>query len=150
MAGFLDNLKVAVGVAKKDNTPANQNQQKTIKVLIVEDEKQLADALELKLNHEGFNVVRADNGESGLQKAQEFLPDVILLDLLMPVMDGKQMLKKLREIPQFISIPVIVLTNAGEVDNAHETIFYYNVRDFLIKSNTTLDGIVKKIRTVMV
>jgi DNA-binding response OmpR family regulator len=87
------------------------------KVLIVEDEKALADALEMKLKHEGFAVARAANGQEGLEAVLSFSPDVILLDLMMPVMDGKTMLRKLRDLPQFKTLPIIVLTNAGTVDN---------------------------------
>jgi two-component system response regulator/two-component system chemotaxis response regulator CheY len=117
-----------------------------MKVLIVEDETLLAGALETKFKNEGFEVIKAENGQVGLDMAVSQNPDIILLDLMMPVMDGKIMLKRLREIPDFKYLPVIVLTNAGDVDNMRETKRYYGASDFLIKSNVTPDDIVKKVR----
>jgi len=115
-------------------------------ILIIEDEKRLADALEIKFRHEGFNVIKAENGQTGLELIISQNPNVVLLDLMMPVMDGKTMLKKLREFPQFKNLPVIVLTNAGDVDNMRETQLYYNANAFLIKSNTSPDQIVAKVK----
>jgi CheY-like chemotaxis protein len=65
---------------------------------------------------------------------------------MMPVMDGKVMLRRLREMPEFATLPVIVLTNAGTVDNITETKTLYNASDFLIKSNVTPDDILVKVR----
>jgi DNA-binding response OmpR family regulator len=116
------------------------------KVLIVEDETMLANALATKFKNEGFEVIKAENGQVGLDMAVSQKPDIILLDLMMPVMDGKIMLKHLREIPEFKFLPVIVLTNAGDVDSMRETKKYYDASDFLIKSNVTPDEILKKVR----
>src|SRR5258706_12417431 len=116
--GILDNLKVIAGA--KSSFPPNSDASKLgsqKKVLIVEDEKGLAEALELKFKKEGYEVFKGENGEEGLRLAIANNPDIILTDLLMPIMDGKTLLRKLRELPQFVSIPVIVLTNAGGVDN---------------------------------
>jgi DNA-binding response OmpR family regulator len=119
------------------------------KILIVEDEKMLADALELKFKHEGFTVLKADNGQTGLNLVTSDKPDIILLDLMMPVMDGKTMLKKVREIPEFKYLPVIVLTNAGDVDSIRETKTFYDANEFLIKSNVSPEDIVKAVRDLV-
>ena len=66
-------------------------------ILVVEDEKPMARALELKLYHEDFEVLEVENGEKGLEIALREHPDLILLDIIMPGMDGTTMLKKLRE-----------------------------------------------------
>jgi len=116
------------------------------KVLIVEDEKLLANALEAKFKHENFEVLKAVNGQIGLEMATANKPDVILLDLMMPVMDGKTMLHKLREMPEFKFLPVVVLTNAGEIDNVRETKTYDNASAFLIKSNVNPDDILQVVR----
>jgi CheY-like chemotaxis protein len=76
-------------------------------------------------------------------------PNLVLTDLMMPVMDGKQMLHKIREIPEFKELPVIVLTNAGTADNIKETQFYNNANDFLIKSNVQPEEIVSKIKALI-
>lgn len=114
------------------------------KVLVVEDEVLLANALEAKLKQAGFEVFKAANGQIGLEMAISNKPNVILLDLLMPVMDGKTMLRRLRDVPEFKHLPVIILTNAGDSDNIRETKFYYNASDFVIKSNSSIDDIVQK------
>jgi len=116
------------------------------KVLIVEDETLLANALEMKFKNAGFTVFKAENGQIGLDMTVSQKPNIILLDLMMPVMDGKVMLKRLREMPEFKTLPVIVLTNAGDVDTIRETKSYYNASDFLIKSNVTPDDILNKVR----
>jgi DNA-binding response OmpR family regulator len=119
------------------------------KILIVEDEAVLADALEITLKGEGFEVFKAVNGQLGLEMALANKPNIVLLDLLMPVMDGKTMLHKLREIPEFKTLPVVVLTNAGDADNMRETKFYDNASAFLIKSNVTPGDIANQVKTLI-
>ena len=116
------------------------------KILIVEDDAILLEMYKDKFLHEEFAVITAENGKEGLEKAIEQKPNIILLDLMMPVMNGQQMLKKLREFPQFKKLPVIVLTNAGEVENIRETKRYDDACDFLIKSNVSIEDVVKKVK----
>jgi CheY-like chemotaxis protein len=119
------------------------------KILIVEDEAFLADALEITFKDEGFEVLKAANGQIGLDMTIANKPNIVLLDLLMPVMDGKTMLHKLREIPEFKTLPVIVLTNAGDADNMRETKVYDNASAFLIKSNVTPGDIANQVKTLI-
>ncbi|HYK08777.1 MAG TPA: response regulator, partial [Candidatus Eisenbacteria bacterium] len=79
------------------------------KVIIVEDDKALANVLEDKLKSEGFSVTKAVNGEEGLTVIKTVKPNLIILDLMMPVMGGQAMLHRLRDIPEFKLLPVIVL-----------------------------------------
>jgi DNA-binding response OmpR family regulator len=116
------------------------------KVLIIEDDSLFQNALSLKLKSAGYETLIADNGAIGLETIQAQKPDLVILDLMMPVMDGKTMLKKLRELPQFVSLPVFVLSNAGDADTIMQAKTYYNANEFLIKTNVTLDQIVTKIR----
>lgn len=143
---ILEDIKILTGQKKTTDQPTpSTTPPKT--VLIVEDEKPFSNILEARLTDEGFKIIKAEDGEVGLKMATTHMPDIILLDLMMPVMDGKSMLHKLREIPECKKIPVIVLTNAGEIENIRETQFYSDAAEFLIKSNVTLDEIVKKIKT---
>ena len=119
------------------------------KVLIVEDEKVLADALELKFKREGYEVLKGENGEEGLKLAIEHTPDIILMDLSMPVMDGKTLLGKLRELEHFANLPVIVLTNSSNVDTMNEIKSHYGVSDFLIKASVTPEEIVTKVKNIL-
>ncbi|SRR5260221_1518519 len=140
---ILDDIQVISG-KKKNSTPKKETSKK---ILIVEDEKPLADVLQDELIHQGFEVFVASNGKEGLEMAISYTPDLILLDLLMPVMDGKTMLHRLRDFPKFKTIPVIVLTNAGETENIRETQLYFNASEFLIKSNVSVEQIVTKIKS---
>ncbi len=115
-------------------------------VLIVEDDVIIREMYQDKFTKEGFSVVTAENGKVGMEKLLEKRPNIIILDLMMPVMDGKAMLRKLREFPQFKRLPVIILTNAGEVDNIRETQRYDNACEFLIKSNVSVDDVVARVK----
>lgn len=115
-------------------------------LLIIEDETPLAEALSDRFGQEGYNVLKAEDGQKGLEMAIEYNPNAILLDLHMPVMDGTTMLHKLRQIPKFKYVPVIILTNDGDIDNIRETQVYDNAIEFLIKSNVSLEEIVNRVR----
>lgn len=146
--GIFADLKTIVrpDAAQPQSDPALADSPDKKKVLIVEDEPALADALVIKFNHEGFDAFKAENGQAGLDMAVSRKPDVILLDLMMPVMDGKTMLRKLRDIPEFKALPVLILTNAGDIDNIRETQTFYDAAGFLIKSNVNPEDIVSKVR----
>lgn len=141
--GALDDITTLV-TGKKKVAPKPQPVRKK-KILIVEDDVTILDMYHDKFLLEGFNVIKAVNGAIGLAKAKSEKPDVILLDLMMPVMDGQTMLKKLREIPEFKKLPVVVLTNAGQVENIRVTKLYDNACDFLIKSNVEVNDVVKRV-----
>lgn len=141
---MLDDIKT---VLRKNSAIKNSQPQEPPKtVLITEDDNILRDMYHDKLVSEGFSVITAENGKVGLEKTLIEKPDIILLDLMMPVMDGKRMLSKLREFPQFKKLPVIILTNAGEVDNIKQTQRYDNACEFLIKSNVSVDEVVQRIK----
>lgn len=116
------------------------------KVIIIEDEVMLAEALEVKFQNAGFTVFKAGNGQEGLQTIQTQKPDIVLLDLMMPIMDGKTMLRKLREIPECKELPVFILTNAGDVDNMRETTTFYGAKEFIVKSNVDPSQIVDTVK----
>ncbi len=82
----------------------------TQKILIIDDEWTIQLALQARLSAHGFSVQLASDGPSGLLAAQQYRPDVILLDLRMPDMDGFEVLRRLRSAPETSSIPVIILT----------------------------------------
>jgi DNA-binding response OmpR family regulator len=150
---LIKDIKTLIGINEPNSTPdltsppyipPTSKHQK--KVLIVEDDKSLADVLEIALKEAEFNVIRADNGQAGLELLKSQIPDLVILDLMMPVMDGKTMLAKLREIPDFKYLPVIVLTNAGDTENMKETITYNNAEAFLVKANVTTQEIIERVK----
>jgi len=144
---ILSDLKTLYG--KKKPAATTPSPRHLGRILIVEDEEELAKVLAVSLKEEGFEVSIASNGKIGLEMVASQKPQLVLLDLLMPVMDGKIMLRRMREMPQFKRLPVIVLTNAGEVENIRETQRYSNADEFLIKSNVSTDEIIEKAKEVL-
>ena len=115
------------------------------KVLIVEDDTSLRKALAEKLLYEGFAVCEAENGVVGLEAALCEHPDIILLDVVMPKMDGLTMLSKLREDSWGKIAQVIMLTNVNDGESVLKSLDQAAF-DYLIKSDWKLEDIVKKIR----
>ncbi len=112
------------------------------KILIVEDEKPMAKALELLLNHQGYVTCAVFNGQEALDELKRTTYDLMLLDLIMPVMDGLSTFEALHA--QSSSIPVIMMANLAkeeDVERANEL----GARDFIIKSNTPIAEIVERI-----
>jgi len=115
------------------------------KILIVEDELILLQALSLKLKEENFEVLNAHDGLEGLEMAEKYLPDLILLDIYMPKMDGLTMLEKVRSTPWGKDIPVIILTNSNGKEKLAEALSHWVFR-YLVKSDWDLEQIVEKIK----
>ncbi len=118
-------------------------QSKTI--LIVEDEANVRTPLALQLTERGYAVLEAENGKQGLQITLKRHPDLILLDVLMPVMDGMTMLKRLRQDIWGRDAKVIILTNNDDLrqmaDALGERAF-----DYLVKVNWTIASVIVKIQ----
>jgi len=118
------------------------------KILFIEDETALQKTLSAVMEQAGHTVVNAYDGEKGLELAQEAAPDLILLDLILPKMDGFSVLEKLKGDEKTKSIPVIVLTNLESVDDV-EKVIGLGATTYLVKANYDLDDIVGKINEVL-
>ena len=114
------------------------------KVLIVEDDKFLSKALKDKLTRENFDVVTAFNGQSALDELARGTFDIILLDLIMPVMDGFDALKQIKANKATKNIPVIVLSNLGQ-DTDMVRVTQMGVVDYFVKADTPITDIVGQI-----
>jgi len=120
-------------------------------ILIVEDDDSLRNILCEKLEKERFVILKAKNGQEGLEMALAKRPDLILLDIIMPVMDGLTMANKLREVEGKTDqmsqgrTPIIFLTNLSD-EKALSSGQQAGVYDYLVKTAWTLDGIVKKVK----
>jgi len=115
------------------------------KILIVEDERDLRQALVDKFTHEGFDVFEAENGEKGLKVALKEHPDLILLDIIMPVMDGITMMEKMCEDKWGQDVPVIMLTNLTDIKRVSEAV-ESGVYEYLVKSDWKIEDVVKRVR----
>jgi DNA-binding response OmpR family regulator len=118
------------------------------KVLVVEDDKFLANAYKAGFEGEGLEVSLAYDGEEALSMAQELHPDVIILDILIPKMDGFTVLQKLKENSELASIPVIIASNLGQKQDVDKGLELGAV-DFIIKSESSVTQILTKIKTVL-
>ena len=118
------------------------------KILVVEDDTALADIYGFKFDHEGFDVRLAHNGEKGLEQARDFMPDLILLDIRMPIMNGDEMLMKLREQEWGADMHVIILTNLSK-DEAPSILRFLNVDRYVVKAHHTPQQIVDIINEVL-
>lgn len=114
-------------------------------ILIVEDEAPMLTVLADSLGAEGFEILRATNGVDGLLVAVERHPDLILLDIMMPRMDGLTMLEKLRADEWGKKVPVIILTNFGDNDKVAEALVD-NVSDYFIKSDIKIEEVISRVR----
>jgi len=118
------------------------------KILVVEDDRFLRELITQKLIREGFNAVEAVDGEDGIRKINEEKPDLVLLDLILPGIDGFEVLTRAKDNPLTKSIPVIVLSNLGQKDDVDRGIKLGAV-DYMIKAHFTPGEIVLKIRNIL-
>lgn len=114
---------------------------KAKKILVVDDEPVLLNLLSSKIKEAGFETVEACDGDEGLRKALKEHPDLILLDIVMPKMDGITALKKLRQDSWGKKVPVIILSNLNTAE-AVERSLANGVYDYLVKIDYTLDDLV--------
>jgi DNA-binding response OmpR family regulator len=115
------------------------------KILIVEDEASIRKALTKKLMNEGAVVFEAGNGVDGLKVLKKEKIELILMDILMPLMDGVQMLKEMKKNRKYDKIKIIILTNLQEYNSDREVLEPHK-DNYLIKSNYSLAQIVEKIK----
>ena len=106
------------------------------KIAIVEDDQTISQMYRIKFEAEGYEVETAENGKLGYELVKEMRPDMILLDLMMPEMNGDECLKKIRNEDWGKDIKVIILTNMGEQE-APKIIKDLNVLAFIVKANMT-------------
>ncbi len=121
---------------------------KKTKILIVDDDAFLSGIYATKLEIEQFDVVIARDGEEGLKAAAREKPDLVLLDVLMPKLDGFEVLEKLKADPKTKAIPVIMLTNLGQKEDVERAI-QEGAADYLIKAHFVPSEAVEKIKNVL-
>ncbi len=119
-----------------------------VTLLIVEDDKFLRDLETQKLSKEQMTIYTAMDGEEGVALATEHKPDIILLDILLPGIDGFEVLSRIRQNPDLAKTLVIMLSNFGQRDDI-EKARALGAEKFLIKANYTLDEIVEEVRTLV-
>ncbi|MEA2007122.1 MAG: response regulator [Patescibacteria group bacterium] len=113
------------------------------KIVIAEDDRFISEMYATKLSAEGFEVEVVNNGKEAVEIVEKIKPDVVLLDIMMPKLDGIEVLKRIRGNKDLKDVSVIVLTNANEKDHVFKSM---GVSGYLIKSSFTPDEVVEKIK----
>ncbi len=129
-----------------DTTGTEPPKQGGKSLLIVEDERPLAHALELKMKHEGYNVQVALTGAEGMRLALTNPYDLILLDIIMPEVDGFTLLETIRE--KKVQTPVIVLSNLGQEEDRQRA-KSLGVLEYFVKANTPISEIVTRVKSAL-
>lgn len=119
-----------------------------VKILVVEDDKFLRDLLVRKLNEEHFNLEIAIDGNEAINKINSWMPDLILLDLIIPGIDGFEVLKRIKEVPATNKIPVVILSNLGQQEEVEKGLNLGAV-DYLVKAHLTPGEIIDKIKNIL-
>jgi len=118
------------------------------KILIIEDDKFLRELIARKLTDENYEVEEAVDGEEGIKKVKTTKSDLILLDLILPGIDGFEVLSKIKEDSSLASIPVIILSNLGQREDVEKGLKLGAV-DYLVKAHFTPNEIIEKVKTAL-
>lgn len=119
-----------------------------IKIAIIEDDSAIHQMYRMKFESEGFDVQLASDGRAGIELVKKFKPDLVLLDLQMPEVDGLTALKEIRTHDWGREIPVIILTNLGEEESPKE-IKQYSISGYIVKADLTPRQVVARVKEVL-
>lgn len=120
----------------------------TSKILIVEDDEFLRSLTAKRLEKEGYSLAIAVDGQAAIDQVQVEKPNLILLDLLLPEVNGFDALAKIRSLAGFETVPVVVFSNLGQKEDI-EKAKGLGANDFMVKANFTLDDVVAKVKTYL-
>ena len=118
------------------------------RILLVEDDRFLRKAAEVRLRRAGYTVITAADGEEAIATASAMRPDLVLLDLIMPRMQGFEVLRLLRTQPNMEGVPIVVLTNLSQ-DADRERAMTQGANGYLIKANMSLDALADAVGDVL-
>jgi DNA-binding response OmpR family regulator len=117
-------------------------------ILIVEDDKFLSSAYRIKFTKVGFTVHIAMDGQEAMNMLQTIRPDVILLDLVMPVKDGFTVLSEIQANEQYRTIPILITSNLSQKEDIDKA-KGLGAKEFVIKSDVSMEELVKKVQTLL-
>jgi len=118
------------------------------KILIVEDDRYISKMYQLKLSLDGFDVQVAENGRVGIDKLKEFHPDIVLTDILMPEIDGFEVIKTMKADSEFSTTPILIMSNLGQEDHIQKGLSLGAV-GYIVKSQYTPSKVVDKIKETL-
>ena len=118
------------------------------KIAIIEDDPVIRQMYLMKFEADGFTVQTAENGEEGVALVEKFSPDIVLLDLSMPVMGGDEALAEIRSIEWGEKVPVMILTNLGE-EEAPKTLRKLGIHSYIVKADLTPRQVVDRVKKAL-
>lgn len=140
--------KVSINPASAPDLELKEGRVKGPRILVVEDDKFLRNIIVQKLNTEGFTVEEAVDGEEAFKKIKKDPPKLILLDLLLPAVDGFEVLRKMQEDKELVKIPVLVLSNLGQ-DEDIKRAKELGAKDYMVKAYFTPTEIIAKVQKIL-
>lgn len=143
----LDKVEKIIGFSLPDKSQ-DEKLRRTVSVLIVEDDEFLREVISRKLSKEGFDVQAAIDAKEALEIIKKKMPQIILLDLILPGMDGYEFLAQIKKEPVIKDVPVIILSNLCEKDEV-DSALAAGAADYLIKANFSPAEIVQKVKDVL-
>lgn len=141
-------MKKNLMTEENSSIPHGERSKDQKKVLVIEDDQFLRDLIIKKLENEGFTTLQAIDGEEGLRLIRQEKPDIVLLDLILPGMDGFEVLKQAKEDAGVQAIPIIILSNLGQKDDIDRGLAL-GAEDYLIKAHFTPGEIVQKAKDTL-
>ena len=117
------------------------------KILIIDDEEDIRKILKMRLEQEGFTIVQANDGDVGAKTAEQEVPDMIIMDIMMPNMDGYSCLKEVRSLPKTKDIPILMLS--GKEEEKVRDLFAFQKISGYIEKPFELDDLVVKVREIL-
>jgi len=117
-------------------------------VLIVDDDNMLVNMYRAKFCHENYDVLTAYNGEQGLDLIKDRKPEFVVMDVMMPKMDGLEVLRHIRETPDIKDTPVLMISNEGKAEFVNEA-KKYGAKDYMVKADYNPEDIVKKVSSYL-
>lgn len=118
------------------------------KILIIEDDRYISKMYQLKLSLDGFDVQVADNGRIGIEKVKEFKPDIVLTDILMPELDGFEVIKMIKADDELKTTPILIMSNLGQEDHIQKGL-ELGALGYIVKSQYTPSKVVEKIKEIL-
>jgi len=118
------------------------------KIAIIEDDQVISQMYRMKFEADGFEVQLAENGQQGVELVEAFTPDIILLDLQMPNMNGSEALSQIRSHDWGKNIPVIILTNLGE-EEAPKALRALGIHSYIVKADLTPRQVVGRVKEAL-
>lgn len=118
------------------------------KIAIIEDDSVISQMYRMKFEADGFDVQVADNGRDGVALVEQYAPDMVLLDMQMPIMNGDEALKLIRSADWGKTVPIMVLTNLGE-EEAPKDLRALGIESYLVKADLTPRQVVERVKTTL-